>query len=169
MTTKWRIWSILISLLALSSSLLTAALAEEHRSTSIPPPEILGVRLAMPYAAAHAQLAKLGQLQKEDEGQEVWRLLGDEHYQFLIVGFDAERRVRYVTALAEANATPLKYDEVGDLGKAARTGQPGNLTFTWKGEDKKAKLEYLAIAKGKDPQRLSSFSVKRLGVRGEED
>src|SRR5262245_12983569 len=158
----------MIFLLLVSTTLFISSFAEERRASPIPAPEILGIRLAMPYPAAHAQLGKIGQLQKEEEGQEVWRLLGDKHYQFLIVGFDGERRVRYVTALADPNGTPMKYEEVGDLAKAGRTGEAGNLTFTWKGEDKKGKLEYLAIAKGKDPQRLSSFSVKRLGVRGEE-
>src|SRR5262245_29600684 len=158
----------LFALLYVCALSLAASSSEEGRTSPIPLPEILGIRLAMTYPAAHAQLGKIGQLQKEEEGQEVWRLLGDKHYQFLIVGFDGERRVRYVTALADPNGTPMKYEEVGDLAKAGRTGEAGNLTFTWKGEDKKGKLEYLAIAKGKDPQRLSSFSVKRLGVRGEE-
>jgi hypothetical protein len=122
----------------------------------------------MPEAKARAQLAKIGQMQKEEEGQQVWRLLGDEHYAHLIVGFDAEKRVRYVTAITEPSGTAVKYGDLGDVSKATRTGQPGNLTYTWKGRDDKEKFEYLAIAKGKDAQRLSSFSVKRLGARGEE-
>lgn len=123
----------------------------------------------MPEAKARAQLAKIGQLQKEDEGQEVWRLLGDKNYAHLIVGFDKEKRVRYVTALAESTGTPVKYTDLGDLSKATRSGQPGNLTYTWKGRDEKDKFEYLAIAKGKDANQLSSFSVKRPGARGEEE
>src|SRR6266850_3128391 len=158
-------------ILPLPIILSLAALAAQNVSApaKIPAPEILGVRLATPYAAAHAQLAKLGQLKKEDEGQEVWALLGDEHYQFLIVGFDAERKVRYVTAIADAGGTPVRFEDIGEVSSATRTGQPGNLTFTWKADDPKTKLEYLAIAKGKDAQRLSSLSVKRLGAKAEED
>ena len=155
-------------LLATIFSITTLA-GQSTTAAKIPPPEILGVRLAMPYATAHAQLAKLGQLQKEGEGQEVWALLGDEHYQFLMVGFDAERKVRYVTAIADAGGTPVRFEDIGDVSRASRTGQAGNLTFTWKADDPKTKLEYLAIAKGKDSQRLSSRSVKRLGVKAEED
>lgn len=154
---------------AIILSLTTFAAENASSPTKRPAPEILGVRLAMHYAVAHAQLAKLGQLKKEDEGQEVWTLLGNEHYQFLIVGFDGERKVRYVTAIADASGTPLNYQDVGDIASATRSGQPGNLTFTWKGEDRKDKFEYLAIAKGKDAQRLSSFTVKRLGVRAQEE
>jgi hypothetical protein len=156
-------------LLLLLWTVLTAAFAEEQAVASkAPPPEIRGIRLGMPYAQAHAQLAKIGQLKKEEESQEVWTLLGDEHYQSLIVGFDRDRKVRYVTALADPDGTPLPYSDVGDIAAATRGGQPGNLTFTWKGRDAKEKIEYLAIAKGKDAQRLSSYSVKRLGVPAEE-
>jgi hypothetical protein len=146
-------------------TLLSAAFAQDEAvAGKAPPPEIRGIRLGMPYAQAHAQLAKIGQMKKEEEGQEVWTLLGDEHYQSLIVGFDRDRKARYVTALADPDGTPLRYSDVGDIAAAARGGQPGNLTFTWKGRDAKEKIEYLAIAKGKDAQRLSSYSVKRLGV-----
>jgi hypothetical protein len=166
MSVRTRVWPISIVLLSFCAILPAA---ERRTISPIPPPEILGVSLGMPYAQARTVLAKLGQMQKEEEGQQVWRLLGNEHYQFLIVGFDGERRVRYVTALADASGTPLNYQDVGDIVNATRTGQPGNLTFTWKGTDRKPKFEYLAIAKGKDAQRLSSFTVKRMGVRAEED
>ena len=148
---------------------ITTLAAQNATPSKVPPPEVLGVRLAMPYAAAHAQLAKLGQLQKEEEGQEVWTLLGDEHYEFLIVGFDAERKVRYVTAIADAGGTPLRFEDIGEVSSATRAGQSGNLAFTWKADDPKTRIEYLAIAKGKDVERLSSLSVKRLGAKAEED
>jgi hypothetical protein len=169
MSARYKAPPIWLALFFLSASLLISSVVEERPFGTIPPPEILGVRLAMPYRAARAQLAKIGQLQKEEEGQEVWRLLGDKHYAHLVVGFNKEKRVRYVTALAEPMGTPVKYTDLGDLSKAARSGQPGNLTYTWKGRDEKDKFEYLAIAKGKEANQLSSFSVKRLGARGEED
>ena len=153
-------WGFAVLHLILPLALLAGSSAQSAVVTKAPPPEILGVRLAMPYQDAHAQLAKLGQLKNEEEGQEVWTLLGDEHYELLIVSFDGDRKVRYVTAMADANGTPITYAEVGDTSTAIRSGDPGNLTFTWKGEDRANKFEYVAIAKGKDAQRLSTFSVK---------
>ena len=137
-------------------------------ATKAPAPEILGVRLGMPYAEACAKLNKIAQFKNEDEGQEVWMLRDDPHYQFLIVGFDRERRVRYVTALARSDGAPVNYGDVGDVQTALRSGQSGNLTYTWRINSRKNSFEYAAIAKGKDSQRLSSYSVKRLGVGGEE-
>jgi len=51
---------------------------------------------------------------------------------------------------------------------ATSSGQPCNLVFTWKGEDHKNHIEYLAIAKGSDPHRLLSYSVKRVGAPAED-
>ena len=133
-----------------------------------PAPEILGVRLGMPYAEARTKLNKIAQFKNEDEGQEVWTLRDDPHYQFVIVGFDRERKVRYVTALARSDGAPVNYGDVGDVQTAMRSGQSGNLTFTWRVKNRKNAFEYEAIAKGQDSQRLSSYFVKRLGVGGEE-
>ena len=151
----------LLLILVLTANLLCA--------TRVPPPEILGIRLGMSYPQAHAKLTTIAQFKNEDEGQEVWTLRGDPHYQTLIVGFDRERRVRYVTVLASPQGKAVDYSDVADVHGATSSGQPGNLVFNWKGHDPKSRIEYLAIAKGRDPHRLSSYSVKRVMARNEED
>src|SRR5437763_6622095 len=148
--------------------LLTATLASLWCATKLPPPEILGIRLGMPYPQAHAKLMQLGEFKNQDEGQEVWTLRSDPHYQTLIVGFDRERRVRYVTALADPKRKAVDYSDVADVHSATSSGQPGNLVFTWKARDQKSHIDYLAIAKGSDQHRLSSYSVKRLMANNEE-
>jgi hypothetical protein len=151
----------LLALLVLS--LTTSAVGKQ------PAPQILGLRLGMSYNQAHARLSEIGQFKSEDEGQQVWTLRNDKHYQYLIIGFDRERTVRYVTALARPDGQPVSYAEVGNLGDATRTGGAGNLRYTWKANDKKGGFEYLAIAKGKDQRYLNRYAVKRLGVANDED
>jgi hypothetical protein len=138
-------------------------------ATKLPPPEILGIRLGMAYSQAHAKLTQIGQFKNEDEGQEVWALRSDPHYQTLIVGFDRDRRVRYVTVLASPQGKGVDYNDVADVHSATSSGQPGNLVFTWKAHDPKSRMEYLAVAKGSDPHRLASYSVKRVMARNEEE
>src|ERR1700688_2894700 len=133
-----------------------------------PAPQILGVRLGMSYTRAHARLSELGKFKSEDEGQQVWTLSHDKHYQYLIIGFDRERNVRYVTVLARPDGQPVNYGDVGNLADAARSGGAGNVRYTWKANDKKGHFEYLAIAKGKDPRRLDRYAVKRLGVSSDD-
>lgn len=134
-----------------------------------PAPEILGLRLGMSYNQAHARLNEIGQFKSEDEGQQVWTLSHDKHYQYLIIGFDRDRHVRYVTVLARPDGQPVNYADVGNLAYAARSGGEGNLRYTWKANDKKGRFEYLAIAKGKDPRHLNRYAVKRLGVAAADD
>jgi hypothetical protein len=134
-----------------------------------PPPEILKIKLGMSVDKAHSRLNKLGHFKSEDEGQEVWILNHDRHYEYAIVGFDHDRRVRYITVLARPNGQPLNYEDIGDLASAARFGQPGNLRYTWTLQDKKDHLNYEATVKGKDLHRLDRFSIKRLGVQQEQD
>ena len=122
----------------------------------------------MAYQQAHARLTEIGQFKNQDEGQEVWKLRSDPHYQTLIVGFDRERRVRYVTVLASPQGRAVDYSDVGDVRSATSSGQPGNFVFTWKSRDQKTQIEYEAIAKGTEPHRLLTYSVKRLGAQTEE-
>jgi hypothetical protein len=134
-----------------------------------PAPQILGLRLGMSYERAHARLSEIGQFKSEDEGQQVWTLRRDKHYQYLIIGFDRDRNVRYVTVLARPDGQPVSYADVGNLTDATRTGGAGNLRYTWKANDKKGGFDYLAIAKGKDQRYLNRYAVKRLGVSNDED
>ena len=122
----------------------------------------------MAYSKAHARLIQIAQFKNQDEGQEVWGLRSDPHYRIVIVGFDRERRVRYVTVLVNPKGEAVDYSDLGDVRSAASSGQPGNLVFTWKGRDQKTQIEYEAIAKGTDAHRLLSYSVKRLGAQNEE-
>ena len=151
------------SLLFLVLSLTASAVGKQ------PAPEILGLRLGMSYSRAHARLNEIGQFKSEDEGQQVWTLSHDKHYQYVIIGFDRDRNVRYVTVLARPDGQPVNYADVGNLADAKRSGGEGNLRYTWKANDKKGHFEYLAIAKGKDPRNLTRYAVKRLGVATDED
>jgi len=134
-----------------------------------PAPQILGLRLGMSYDQAHARLNDIAQFKSEDEGQQVWTLTHDQRFQYLIIGFDRDRQVRYVTALARPEGKPVSYAEVGDLAHATRTGGPGNLRYTWRVRDKEGRLEYLVIAKGKDQRHLDRYAIKRLGVESERE
>jgi len=135
-----------------------------------PTPGILGLRLGMPYAQAHARLKEIGQFKSEDEGQQVWILSHDQRYQYAIVGFDRNHHLRYVTVLARPEGKPVSYSDLGDLASATRSGGPGNLRYTWKVHDEMGGFEYLVIAKGKNHRYLDRYAVKRLGVEsGTED
>ena len=152
------------TLLAFLPFILTALAVAKQ-----PAPQILGLRLGMSFDRAHARLNEIGHFKSEDEGQQVWQLSYDKHYQYLIIGFDRDRSVRYITVLARPDGQPVNYADVGNLADAVRSGGEGNLRYTWKANDKKGRCDYLAIAKGKDHRYLNHYGIKRLGVTNEND
>ena len=127
-----------------------------------PSPEVLGIRLSMSQKEAHARMKRKGSLEKEErKRQEVWAL-SDRRVSHLIVGFDPDYRVRYVTAIARTGGPRIRYSEVGDLKTAEQTSNQGNYKFTWKVASRRGHLAYIVVAHGRDPLHLDSYSVKRL-------
>jgi hypothetical protein len=150
---------VLIFLLVLIA--LPAMASVEGKS---PSPEVLGIRLSMSQKEAHARLKAKGNLEKEErKRQEVWAL-SDRRVSHLIVGFDPDYRVRYVTAIARTGGPRIRYSEVGDLKTAEQVSNQGNYKFTWKVAARRGHRAYIVVAHGRDPVHLDSYSVKRLDV-----
>ena len=131
-------------------------------------PEIMGVALDMSRDAALARLKLLGQLEKEDrKRQEVWAIK-DPRISHLLVGYDADYRVRYVTAIARTDGPRMRYQEVADLKSARRLSNQGNYRFTWEIPERRGQFAFVVIAHGRDPNFLDSYSIKKIG-EGEVD
>ena len=143
-----------ISLLLLFGILVSAAPAR-------PRPEIMGISLEMSRDDARARLKSIGNLEKETrKRQEVWAVK-DSRISHLLVGYDADYRVRYVTAIARTDGPKIRYQEIADLKSARRTVVQGNHKFTWEIEARGGHFAYILIARGHDPQYLESYSVKK--------
>ena len=126
-----------------------------------PRPEIMGIRLDMSHEDARARLQSIGSLEREDrKRQEVWAVK-DPRISHLLVGYDGDYRVRYVTAIARADGPRMRYQDVADLKSAQRSNTPGNHKFTWEFEEHRGKEAFIIIARGRDAQYLDSYSVKR--------
>src|SRR5215213_464420 len=115
-------------------------------------PEIMGVALGMSRQNAQARLKSIGNLEKEQrKRQEVWAVK-DPRISHLLVGYDADYRVRYVTALARTDGPKIRYQEIADLKTAQRAVVQGNHKFTWEIEARRGQFAYILIARGHDPQ-----------------
>jgi hypothetical protein len=135
-------------------------------SAATPKSEIMGISLGMSRADARARLQSMGTLEREArKRQEVWAIK-DERISHVLVGYDKEMRVRYVTALARSGGPRIRYDEVADLKTAERAQNQGNYKLTWQVAARSG--AYLLIAHGHDPQFLDSYSIKKLEEKEEE-
>jgi len=151
-----------LSLLLVISVLVSAAAAR-------PRPEIMGIGLDMKRDDAIARLKSIGSLEKEQrKRQEVWAIK-DARISHLLVGYDADNRVRYVTAIARTDGPRIRYQEVADLKSAQRSIAPGNHKFTWEIEERRGKSAFILIARGHDAQYLDSYSVKKKDQEEEID
>ena len=143
-----------ISLLLVIGVLVSAAPAR-------PRPEIMGISLEMNRDNARARLKSIGSLEKEDrKRQEVWAVK-DSRISHLLVGYDADNRVRYVTAIARTDGPKIRYQEIADLKSAKSSHTSGNHKFTWEIEERRGKEAFILIARGHDPKYLDSYSVKK--------
>lgn len=143
-----------LSLLLVIGVLVSAAPAR-------PRPEIMGISLDMKRDAALARLKSIGNLEREArKGQEVWAVK-DSRISHLLVGYDADNRVRYVTAIARTDGPRIRYHEVADPKSAQRSETPGNHKFTWEIEERRGRSAFILIARGHDAQYLDSYSVKK--------
>src|SRR6185369_5729318 len=80
---------------------------------------------------ALARLKSIGSLEKDaGKGQEVWAVK-DVRISHLLVGYDRDDRVRYVTAIARTDGPRIRYHEVADLKSAQSSDTPNNHKFTW--------------------------------------
>lgn len=86
----------------------------------------------------------------------------DPRISHLLVGYDPENRVRYVTAIARTGGPRIRYQDVADLKSAQQSHLQGNHKFTWQFPAKHGRIAYTIIARGHDPQYLDSYSVKKL-------
>jgi len=127
-----------------------------------PPPQIMGISIGMNQSEVRARLQSTGRLEREArKRQEVWAIK-DDRISHVLVGYDPEFRVRYVTALARADGQRVRYEDVANLQGAQREENQGNYKLTWQIAARSGHAEYLMIAHGHDPQFLDSYSVKKI-------
>ena len=127
-----------------------------------PQDNVLGIRIGMNRQDVHHRLQKLGTLEKEARGrQEVWKLTREPRFGSVLVGFDTNFQVRYVTAISR-DGQRMRYGDIGPI-KDAFAEQAGGVytRYIWEIKPDKKRPGYFLIAEGRDPEYLQSFSIKR--------
>lgn len=156
MTKKLAAIIIALGLSALLVVTVTQSKAKE------PPRDILGIQIGMSFDDAHKRLEKIGRLDREErKRQEVWVLTNDRRFSHLIIGFDQNGGVRYVTVLAR-EGKQVRYSHVLDTKKAKVTSGVKNYHYTWEVAARDKRPGYQVMAQGSDPDYLSSYSLKKL-------
>ena len=138
-----------LATLCLLPLLLAASMGVAAGRETRPRRDIIGLRLDMTKEAAHSRLQKIGTLQREEsKRQEVWEVR-DPYFSHVIVGFDAQSRIRFVTAVAREGGQRMRYTDVANLKRARQEGDASinNYTYVWE-----------LAARGKEPKGLAGSS-----------
>lgn len=124
---------------------------------------VMGLRLGMSRENVHRRLQKIGTLEREERGrQEVWSLAREPRFASVLVGFDGNFKVRYVTAIARDGGPRMRYSELAPIKDAHAENAHGAYTrYTWEAKPGRKSAGYFLIAEGRDPEYLKSFSIKR--------
>lgn len=124
---------------------------------------VLGLRLGMSQREVHRRLEKIGTLDREVRGrQEVWMLRSEPRFASVLVGFDANYKVRYLTAIARDGGSRMRYSDLAPIKDAHAESANGAYTrYTWEAKPGRKTAGYFLIAEGRDPEFLKSFSIKR--------
>ena len=129
---------------------------------------VFGLRIGMSRAEVHRRLQRMGTMEREERGrQEVWTLAREPRFASVLVGFDAEFKVRYVTAIAREGGRRMRYSDLAPLKDARAENANGAYTrYTWELKPDQKRAGYFLIAEGRDPEYLRSFSIKRHNKSG---
>lgn len=119
--------------------------------------DILGVRLEMPRESVRETLGRVGKLEREErKRQEVWSV-NDERFDGVIVGYDENWNVRFVTGVVRPGAAPVAFAQVVDKSVAEHRGAGESHTYTWRRDNPPHFL--IAIGTG---DRVQYISLKKV-------
>jgi hypothetical protein len=164
--------TVMMKKLIICSVLLVLVVASV-RAAAKKPHDILGLRPGMSEAVVHSRLRKIGKQQKEErereeEGgeQEVWILKNDHRFDYLVMRFDRQHRLSFVTAVVRKDAR-MRYGDVAELKEARHATDGRNHSYTWTITASGSQPGYLVVARGSNPDFLASYSLYRLGQKAD--
>ena len=150
-----------------AGALLALSLLPSLAADVEPKRDILGVHLEMTKEEAAKRLAEIGTFERDERKQQVIWQVRDPSFSHVIIGLSKEGRLRYVTAVArtDTEATRVPYGSIGELKSARQTGDPAinNFRYEWSLPALKDQPEAVVQALGRDPEFLSTYSLKRIG------
>lgn len=130
--------------------------------------DILGVHLEMTKVEATKRLNEIGTFERDERKQQAIWQVRDPSFSHVIMGMSKDGKLRYITAIArtDSDARRLPYSSIGNVKQARQAGDAaiGNFRFEWLLPATKAQPEAIVEALGRDPEFLSTYSLKRSGA-----
>lgn len=128
--------------------------------------QVLGIHFKLAKEDVHKRLKEIGSfVRAERKRQEIWQVR-DASFSHLIVAFDKNAKLRFVTAVSreDADAKRVPYTQIGNVEKARQAGDPSinNFNYEWDLPSLDGHPHLLVIARGRDPTFLTTYSLKKV-------
>ena len=130
------------------------------------PREFFGLQLGMNEEVAHRRLRRIatpdkdrheGKEAEESGEQEVWILRRDAKFKYLLIKFNKEHHLSWMTIVAHPKR--VRYADIASLAQATKATDGINFSYKWKVEANKQQPALLIIARGSSADFLTSYSV----------
>jgi hypothetical protein len=120
------------------------------------PVDLLGLTPGMSDRDVEHRLEKLGTcVRGEGRAKQTWKL-SDPRYEYLVLRYDEDWRIHWVTVFAREGGRRVRYRDIGDLSLATHTGQH---FYGWTISAHPGAGTWNVTARGGDPRYLESVSI----------
>jgi len=155
--------------LSISIAIILATLqcANKTASTNSLPKDIFGISVGMNKGEAQKRLEEIAQFVSEDRktGQ-LWEMKNEPRFKHVAVGYDAENKINFVTALADKATAKerMRFSDVGDLSAALKEVVGPHHKYFWDVPANEGKPAYKIFIYGSDPEFLTIYSLSELSL-----
>lgn len=161
-------------LFLLAFSMSQCATSRQETAEGNLPTDIRGIKINMSEEDAHKRLNEIAtSMQEAKKRQEIWLLKDDPNFSHIMVGYDKENKVRFVTTTLEKKwlkqKKRLTFAEVGDLSKAKKESIGNTHKYIWEIEANGNNPEYQVYTYGDDEEHILHFSLAKKKNEEEED
>jgi hypothetical protein len=138
--------------------LLGAACASTGPAPQQPLRDLFGVTVGLPRDDVRARLSTVGSMVREErKRQEVWSVKDDRRFEGVIVGYDTDWKVRFVTAVARTGGEAVRFADVIDLASAEHKSAGTTHNYRWT----PAGANYVIVAIGSDRVNYLTLTTGR--------
>ncbi len=161
-------------LLAFSMSQCATNRQGTTQETTGLPADIRGIKINMTKDDAHKRLDEIAtSMHQAKKRQEVWLLKDDPNFSHIMLGYDRENRVRFVTTTLEKKwlkqKKRLTFAEIGDLSKAKKESIGDTHKYYWNVAENGNYPEYQVYTYGDDEEHVLHYSLAKKSDEEEEE
>lgn len=160
-------WRLSLSLLC--AVVFSACASTPNASGTSYASTLFGIRPGQPEKSISGVLSQRGTLIRREARQEAWTVENDPSFRAVIIGYDSERRVRFITAVAKPDGKRLRYQDVLDIRRARKVEGPSQHFYSLEVRRFPRSRTYHLEARGRDPVYLEYFTIRSRGEQGEEE